>query len=92
VNVIYYFCEEFIFRGVLFFGLWDKLKFHTFWIVNILFALLHFTKPLPEVFFAFFVGSAMTYLSFKTKSFLPAVVTHASISLILNFLILYRPL
>ena len=86
---IYYFSEEFLFRGFLFFGLWDKLKMHTFWITNLIFAILHFSKPSGEAFFAFSAGLALSYLSYKTKSFLPAVVVHLILALILNSLVLF---
>lgn len=85
---VYYFAEEFIFRGFLFFGLWNKFGFHTFWITNLIFALLHITKPVPEIFLAFFSGLLLTFLSFKTKSFLPAVLVHFTIALILNIFVI----
>lgn len=91
-NTIYYFSEEFIFRGFLFFGLWDKLKFHVFWIVNLIFAVFHAGKPPLEILVAFFSGLAFSYLSFRTKSFFPAVVVHLTLALILNILINFYPI
>ncbi len=88
-SFIYFFSEEFLFRGVLFFGLWDKFKFHTFWITNLVFALLHLGKPFGEIFVAFFIGNIFSYLSFKTKSILPAVVVHFIIALLLNIIIIF---
>jgi len=88
-SLIYYAAEEFLFRGFLFWGLWYKIKYHSFWVSALIFAFFHLTKPLPEVFFAFFAGLVFAYLSFKTKSFIPAVVAHFAIALILNLLIFF---
>ncbi|MCX6701878.1 MAG: type II CAAX endopeptidase family protein [Candidatus Zambryskibacteria bacterium] len=87
-SCFYFFSEEFLFRGVLFFGLWDKLRFHTFWITGLLFALFHIAKPGEEILFAFFVGLSLSYLSLKTKSFLPAVVVHIILASALNIIVL----
>lgn len=89
---IYYFSEEFIFRGILFFGLWDKLKFHTFWIINLIFSAFHFGKPPLEIFIAFFLGMLFSYLSLKTKSFLPAALVHLTLAFILNTIITFYPI
>ena len=43
--LVYYFAEEFLFRGFLFFGLLRKIGYHAFWLSSFLFALLHATKP-----------------------------------------------
>ena len=89
ISGIYYFAEEFLFRGLLFFGIWDKFKFHSFWIVNTLFALFHIGKPPYEIILAFFLGLTLTYLSYKTKSFIPAVVVHFTLALILNIIVTF---
>lgn len=86
---VYYLSEEFLFRGFLFFGLYKKIGKHSFWVVSVLFALLHFSKPGLEIPFAFFVGLMLCYLSYKTKSFLPAFVVHLLISIFLNYLIIF---
>src|SRR4051812_14096940 len=49
LGIIYYLSEEFIFRGFLFFGLWNKLRYHSFWIAGVIFALFHLGKPGIEV-------------------------------------------
>ena len=88
-SLIYYFAEEFLFRGFLFWGLWHKIKYHSFWITSLIFSIFHLSKPLPEVFFAFFVSLIFCYLSFKTKSFVPAAVTHFLVAIALNALIIF---
>lgn len=86
---VYYLSEEFLFRGFLFFGLYEKIGKHSFWVVSILFALLHFSKPGLEVPFAFFASLLLCYLSYRTKSFIPAFVVHFLISIFLNDLIIF---
>ncbi len=87
LSLLYYVAEEFLFRGFLTFSLWDKWKFHSLWTVNLLFAFLHVGKPPLEIVFAFFVGVALSYLSLKTKSFIPAVIVHFILALTLNALV-----
>lgn len=85
----YYFAEEFIFRGLLHFGLWDKFKFHTIWIINVIFAIFHFAKPTPEFYVAILFGISMNFLSYKTKSFIPAFIIHFTLALFLNILVMF---
>lgn len=87
--VIYYFSEEFLFRGFLFFGLWNKFKFHTFWIINLLFCFFHIGKPFQEIIFSFFMGLILTFLSYKTKSIIPATLVHFILAMVLNILVTY---
>lgn len=89
ISGIYYFSEEFIFRGLLFFGLWEKFKFHSFWVVNLIFMLFHVGKPIPEIILAFFLGLNLTYLSYRTRSFIPAVIVHFTLALILNIIVTF---
>ncbi|KKR43157.1 hypothetical protein A2356_02195 [Candidatus Nomurabacteria bacterium RIFOXYB1_FULL_39_16] len=88
-GIFYYFAEEFIFRGFLHFGLWNRFKFHTIWIINIVFAIFHLNKPPLEFYFALLLGIALNYLSYKTKSFIPAVIVHFTLALILNILVTF---
>lgn len=85
--LVYYFAEEFLFRGFLFFGLLRRIGYHAFWFSSLVFAFLHVTKPAGEIVFAFFFGLVAAYLSFKTKSILPAAFLHFLVAVILNFLI-----
>lgn len=87
ISFFYYISEEFFFRGFLFFYFLDKIKFHSFWLTNLLFSLLHFGKPGAEIMIAFVVGVWLSYISFKSKSFLPAAVIHFVLALYLNILI-----
>jgi membrane protease YdiL (CAAX protease family) len=87
-SALYYFSEEFLFRGFLFFGLIEslgtKFKWFSFLIINLLFAFFHIGKPFSEIVFAFFLGVVFCYLSLKTKSFLPAATLHFVLAILLN--------
>lgn len=87
-SLIYYVAEEFLFRGFLFWGLWQRAGYHSFWINGVIFASLHLTKPFAEVVFAFFASLIFCFLSLKTKSFLSAAAVHFAIALIFNILII----
>ena len=89
LSFVYYASEEFLFRGFLFWGLWRRVGYHSFWIISLIFTLLHITKPLLEIPFAFFASLLFCYLSFKTKSFIPAFVVHFTIALVLNILVTF---
>ena len=88
-SAVYYFSEEFIFRGFLFFGLWNRLKIHSFWITNLIFAIFHLGKPHGEMFIAFFSGIYLSYITYKTKSFVPAAIIHFIFALVLNIVITF---
>ncbi len=89
LSAIYFFSEEFLFRGFLFFFLYKKIGPHTFWVLSLLFAFLHITKPIPEIIVSFFISITLCYLSYKTKSFLPAFILHFLMAVFTNFLILF---
>lgn len=86
LTFFYYLAEEFLFHGFLFFGLWSRVRYHSFWIVSLLFAFLHIGKPPTEIIFSFFASLLFCYLSLKTKSFLPAAIVHYTIALMLNII------
>ena len=88
-GAFYYFGEEFIFRGLMHFSLWNRFKFHSLWIINIIFLIFHMGKPMIELYFAFFLGVALNYLSYKTKSFIPAFIIHWILALVLNILVTF---
>lgn len=87
--LLYYIAEGFLFFGFLFFGLWPRLRYHSFWIVSTLFSLLHFAKPPLEILLSFFSALLFCHLSLKTKSIFPAALVHFIIAFILNVLVTF---
>lgn len=89
LSFVYFLSEEFLFRGFLLFSLWEKLGQRGFWMMNIIFSLLHAEKASGEVFISFFIGVVFSYISIKTQSIWPAVILHFSMAIMLNFLIFF---
>lgn len=83
----YYFAEEFFFRGFLFMQLWRKIKWHSFWITELLFAWVHLSKPFPEIIFSFPAGIALNYLALQTKSIYPPALVHYVLAVLFNIMI-----
>ena len=73
---LYYFFEEFFFRGFLLINLWNKVKWHSFWITDILFTLAHLNKPILEFLFAIPIGIIFAFLALNTRSIYPSIITH----------------
>ncbi|MEX0690016.1 MAG: CPBP family intramembrane glutamic endopeptidase [Candidatus Paceibacterota bacterium] len=89
LSFIYYFSEEFLFRGFLFFGLLERIGLHSFWVSSSIFALFHIGKPSLEVFYSFLVGIIFCYFSYKTKSFVIPAVVHFLMALVMNVIITF---
>lgn len=89
LSFLYFAAEEFFFRGFIFFALFEKAGFKAFWITNLVFAILHLGKAPGEFFVSFFCGLVLSTLSYKTKSFVPALLVHFLTALALNLMILY---
>jgi membrane protease YdiL (CAAX protease family) len=73
---IYYFFEEFFFRGFLLVNLWSKVRWHSFWITDILFTLAHINKPLMEIVIAVPAGIIFAFLAWRTRSIYPSMIVH----------------
>lgn len=86
---IYYFSEEFLFRGFLFLGIHQKSELKSYIITAFIFSAFHVGKPTAEIFYAFLFGLMACYLTQKSRSVLPAAVIHFALSVILNLLIIY---
>jgi uncharacterized protein len=89
LSFLYYVAEEFLFRGFLFWGLFRRVGVHSFWMTNLLFALLHVGKPAIEIPIAFLAGLLFSYITWRTKSFLPAAVLHFTLAIALNLLVAF---
>ncbi len=73
---IYYFAEEFFFRGFLFLTLLRKIGWHSYWISDLFFTLAHFGKPPIEILVSFPIGVVLNYMTYKTQSIFTAFVYH----------------
>lgn len=84
---VYYFAEEFFFRGFLFIGLWRKVKWHSFWITDIIFTASHMNKPGFEILLCIPASVIFNLLTLSTRSIYPAFIVHATLGVMLHFFV-----
>lgn len=73
---LYYFSEEFFFRGFLFLSLWKRVRWHSFWITDVMFTLAHISKPGMEILLCIPASVVFNCLTLATRSFYPAIIAH----------------
>lgn len=78
---IYYFAEEFFFRGFLFLTLWRKIGWHSFWITDIIFTISHLGKPIPEILLCIPVSIIFNLMTLFTRSIVPTFIVHYALGL-----------
>ncbi|TAK75630.1 MAG: CPBP family intramembrane metalloprotease [Gammaproteobacteria bacterium] len=81
---VYYFSEEFFFRGFLFLSLWRRIGWHSFWVTDIFFTLAHLGKPGIEIILSIPASVMLNYLTLRTRSIYPALIVHATIGIAMN--------
>jgi membrane protease YdiL (CAAX protease family) len=82
-----YFAEEFFFRGYLFIGIWRKVKWHSFWITDVLFTFSHVGKPGLEILLCIPASVILNVLTLATRSIYPAIVVHTCLGITMCLLI-----
>lgn len=87
LSAILYPAEEFLLRGFLFLGIWKKAGYHSFWITAVLATIFHVSKPGGEIMFAPLLSVVLSFLTLKTKSFVPAAVVHYALALVFNIFV-----
>lgn len=73
---LYYFCEEFFFRGFLLINLWRRVGWHSFWITDLIFIWSHISKPLLEIALSMPAGLMLAFLAVRTRSIYPCILVH----------------
>mgnify|MGYP005838192559 CR=1 FL=1 len=77
--VIYMLAWEFVWRGYMLFGLYEKFGFYSIFIQMIPFVILHNGKPMLETFGSILAGLALGILALRTKSIFYCVLAHMSV-------------
>jgi len=77
--LIYMIAWEFIWRGYMLFGLYEKFGFYSIFIQMIPFVILHNGKPMLETFGSILAGLALGILALRTKSIFYCVIAHMSV-------------
>ncbi len=73
---VYMFSWEFFFRGFMLFGLEKKFGNYSILIQTIPFAVMHFSKPLPEALGSIVAGILLGVLALETRSFIYGAAIH----------------
>ena len=73
---VYMFSWEFFFRGFMLFGLERQFGNYSILIQTIPFAVLHYTKPLPEALGSIIAGVLLGILALETRSFIYGAAIH----------------
>ena len=73
---VYMFSWEFFFRGFMLFGLERQFGNYSILIQTIPFAVMHYTKPLPEALGSIIAGVLLGVLALETRSFIYGAAIH----------------
>ncbi len=73
---VYMFSWEFFFRGFMLFGLEKRFGNYSILIQTIPFAVMHFSKPLPEALGSIIAGVLLGVLALETRSFIYGAAIH----------------
>jgi uncharacterized protein len=77
--LVYMIAWEFVWRGYMLFGLFEKFGFYSLFIQMIPFVILHNGKPMIETFGSILAGLALGILALRTKSIFYCVLAHMSV-------------
>jgi uncharacterized protein len=77
--LVYMIAWEFVWRGYMLFGLFEKFGFYSLFIQLIPFVILHNGKPMLETFGSILAGLALGILALRTKSIFYCVIAHMSV-------------
>jgi CAAX protease family protein len=81
---------EVFFRGFLTFGLAGRFGWWAIVIATIPYVMIHFGKPTPEIFGAFFAGLILSFLALRTQSVVPGIGLHIAIAFTMDLLVVTR--
>lgn len=86
----YYLGEEFFFRGFLFLGLWKRIGWHSFWLTDVIFTVLHLGKPGLEILLCIPASIVFNALTLFTRSIYPAVLVHSTLGMVMSVFVTYN--
>jgi len=81
---------EILFRGFLLIPTARKIGLWAVLLSAVPYALIHYAKPLPEIFAAFFAGIFLGYLVLRSRSLLPGILLHLSVAWTMDITALWQ--
>lgn len=81
---------EFFFRGFLLFSLEKKMGSAAIFVAMLPYCMVHFGKPLPEVFGAVVAGIVLGWLAWRSRSIVGGLALHWSVALSMDLLALWQ--
>lgn len=85
VRLAYMFCWEFFFRGFLLLGFERRVgPAPAIAVSTIPFVLMHFGKPVPEIYGSMVAGVVLGIVVLRGRSFLPAAILHFAVAAALD--------
>lgn len=88
---IYMLSWEFFFRGFMLFGLEKRFGKYSILIQTIPFAVMHFSKPLPEALGSIAAGILLGVLALETRSFVYGAVIHWLVAMTMDTVCVVLP-
>ena len=88
--LVYMLAWEFVWRGYMMFGLYEKFGFYSLFIQMIPFVILHNGKPMLETFGSILAGLALGILALRTKSIFYCVLAHMSVMFSIDLISVLR--
>ncbi len=86
INFFTYLSTEVFFRGVLVIGLARFFGFKSIFISTFPYVLIHFGKPIPEIYGSLIAGIVLGYIAYKEKTILPTTILHFSVAFTLELI------
>lgn len=84
---VYMFSWEFFFRGFMLFGLEKRFGNYSILIQTIPFAVMHYSKPLPEALGSIVAGVLLGVLALETRSFIYGAAIHWLVAMTMDIVV-----
>ncbi len=88
---VYMFSWEFFFRGFMLFGLERRFGNYSILIQTIPFAVMHYSKPLPEALGSIIAGVLLGILALETRSFIYGAAIHWLVAMTMDIVAVTFP-